>query len=187
MRFHAQKKTDRLEKQFSASAPNQIWVSDVTYFAYNKKMYYICAILDLYSRKVISYKISQKHSSQLITSTFRVAYEERRPAEGLIFHSDRGTQYTAFAFQKLLKTLHVEQSFSPSGKPCHNAVMESFFSSLKREELYRRHYHSVEEFKECVRKYIDFYNMERPHSTLGYRAPNTYESLYFDRQAAKEK
>lgn len=187
MRFHAQKKTDRLGKQFSASAPNQIWVSDVTYFAYNKKMYYICAILDLYSRKVISYKISQKHSSQLITSTFRAAYEDRRPAEGLIFHSDRGTQYTAFAFQKLLKTLRVEQSFSPSGKPCHNAVMESFFSSLKREELYRRNYHSVEEFRECVRKYIDFYNMERPHSTLGYRAPSTYETSYYDRQAEKEK
>ena len=187
MRFHAQKKTDRLKMQFSASAPNQIWVSDVTYFAYNKKMYYICATLDLYSRKVISYKISQKHSSQLITSTFRAAYEERRPADGLIFHSDRGTQYTAFAFQKLLKALHVEQSFSPSGKPCHNAVMESFFASLKREELYRRNYHSVEEFKECVRKYIDFYNMERPHSTLGYKAPNTYEALYDDRRAAKEK
>lgn len=187
MRFHAQKKNDRLGKQFSASAPNQIWVSDVTYFAYNKKMYYICAILDLYSRKVLSYKISQKHSSQLITSTFRSAYEDRRPAEGLIFHSDRGTQYTAFAFQKLLKTLHVEQSFSPSGKPCHNAAMESFFASLKREELYRRNYHSVEEFKECVRKYMDFYNMERPHSTLGYRAPNTYDSLYYDRQSAKEK
>ena len=187
MRFHAQKKTDRLGKQFSVSAPNQIWVSDVTYFAYNKKMYYICAILDLYSRKVISYKISQKHSSQLITSTFRSAYEDRRPAEGLIFHSDRGTQYTGFAFQKLRKTLRVEQSFSPSGKPCHNAVMESFFASLKREELYRRNYHSVEELKECVRKYMDFYNMERPHSTLGYRAPNTYEALYYDRQAVKEK
>ena len=98
LQFQAQKKTDRLRRQFSASAPNQIWVSDVTYFAYNKKMYYICAILDLYSRKVISYKISQKHSSQLITSTFRIAYEERRPADGLTFHSDRGRQYTAFAF-----------------------------------------------------------------------------------------
>lgn len=130
-------------------------------------MYYICAILDLYSRKVLSYKISQKLSSQLITSTFRAAYEERKPAEELIFHSNRGTQYTAFAFQKLLKTLRVEQSFSPSGKPCHNAVMESFFFSLKWEELYRRHYYSAEEFKECVQKYMDFYNMNRPHTTLG--------------------
>ncbi len=100
MRFHAQKKTDKPGKQFFASAPNQIRVSDVTYFAYNKKTHYICAILDLYSRKVISYKISQKHSSQLITSTFRAAYEERRPTDGLIFHSDRGTQYTAFAFSE---------------------------------------------------------------------------------------
>lgn len=82
LRLHAQKKTDMLRMQFSASVPNQIWVSDVTYFVYNKKIYYICAILDLYSRKVISYKVSQKHSSQLITSTFRTAYEERRPAEG---------------------------------------------------------------------------------------------------------
>ena len=64
--------------------------------------------------------------------------------------------------------------------------MESFFASLKQEELYRRHYHSVEEFKECIRKYIDFYNMERPHSTLGYRAPNVHEDLYDDRRAAKE-
>lgn len=187
LQFQAQKKTDRLRRQFSASAPNQIWVSDVTYFAYNKKMYYICAILDLYSRKVISYKISQKHSSQLITSTFRTAYEERRPADGLTFHSDRGRQYTAFAFQKLLKTLHVDHSFSPSGKPCHNAVMESFFSSLKREELYRSNYHSVEEFKESVKKYMDFYNMERPHSTLGYKSPNTYEALYHDKQSEQEK
>ncbi len=187
LQFQAQKKADRLRRQFSASVPNQIWVSDVTYFAYNKKMYYICAILDLYSRKVISYKISQKHSSQLITSTFRTAYEERKPADGLTFHSDRGRQYTAFTFQKLLKTLHVEHSFSPSGKPCHNAVMESFFSSLKREELYRSNYHSVEEFKGCVKKYMDFYNMERPHSTLKYKSPNAYEALYHDKQSEQEK
>ncbi len=90
-----------------------VTVSDVTYFAYNKKTYYMCAILDLYSRKVLCYKISQKHSSQLITSTFRSAYEDRRPAEGLIFHSDRGTQYIAFAFQQLLKTLHVGHPFLP--------------------------------------------------------------------------
>ena len=90
LQFQAQKKTDRLRRQFSASAPNQIWVSDVTYFAYNKKMYYICAILDLYSRKVISYKISQKHSSQLIPSTFRTAYEAAQDAPcGAFFFSFR--------------------------------------------------------------------------------------------------
>lgn len=172
------KKPDRLRTDFSSKAPNTIWTSDVTYFRVGSKMYYICAILDLYSRKVTAYKVSQKHSTQLITSTFRLAYAECHPSAGLIFHSDQGTQYTSFSFQKLLKTLHVEQSFSPSGKPCHNAVMESFFASLKREELYRHIYHSVREFKECVGKYISFYNTKRPHSTLAYKTPDKFESLY---------
>ena len=181
------KKHDKLQTDFSTKTPNQIWVSDVTYFRVGSKMYYICAILNLYSRKVIAYKISQKHSAQLISSTFRTAYTEREPPKGLIFHSDQGTQYTSFSFQKLLKTLHVEQSFSPSGKPCHNAVMESFFASLKREELYRHVFHSVQEFKERVGKYISFYNTERPHSTLGYQTPEAYETIYFGRRAEKEK
>ena len=176
-RFAPKVKKDRIKLNFSASAPNRVWVSDVTYYIQNEKTYYICVIIDLYSRKVIAYKISPKHSSQLITSTFRTAYRERRPTEGLIFHSDRGPQYTSYAMQKLLSSLHVEQSFSPSGKPCHNAVMESFFSSMKREELYRRNYHSVEEFKTCVGKYIEFYNNERPHRTIGYRTPNAYEAM----------
>ena len=180
LKFTPVKKTDKLKMEFSASAPNQVWVSDVTYFKLNNKVYYICAIIDLYSRKAIAYKISLKHSTQLITSTFRAAYKDRKPTKGLIFHSDRGPQYTSHAFQKVLSSLGVEQSFSPSGKPCHNAVMESFFSTLKKEELYRRNYHSVEEFKSYVEKYIGFYNMERPHHTLGYKTPNAYESLVFD-------
>lgn len=156
LQLRSAKKPDRLRTDFSAKAPNQIWVSDVTYFRIDSKMYYICAILDLYSRKVIAHKISQKQSAQLITTTFRLAYVERKPQASLIFHSDRGTQYTSFTVQKLLKTLQVEQFFSPSGKPCHNAVIESFFASLKRKELYRLNYHSVDEFKECVGKYMDF-------------------------------
>ena len=180
VKFTPVRKTDKLKMEFSTSAPNQVWVSDVTYFKLNNKVYYICAIIDLYSRKVIAHKISLKQSTQLITSTFRTAYKERKPTKELVFHSDRGTQYTSHAFQKVLNSLGVEQSFSPSGKPCHNAVMESFFSSLKKEELYRRNYHSVEEFKACVDKYIEFYNMERPHHTLGYKTPNAYESMVFD-------
>ena len=92
----------------------------------------------------------------------------------LIFHSDRGTQYTSFSFQKMLKSFDIDQSFSPTGKPRHNAVMESFFSSLKQEELYRRRFHSVSEFKNSVNNYINFYNNERTHSALNYKSPNTY-------------
>ncbi|WP_110462391.1 DDE-type integrase/transposase/recombinase [Ruminiclostridium sufflavum] len=90
---------------------------------------------EICTRKVIAYKISQKHSTQLITSTFKLVYAERKPENGLIFHSYRGTQYTSHAFQKLLKTCRIKQSFSPSGRPHHNAVMESFFSSMKRRAL----------------------------------------------------
>ena len=180
-RFSPAPKKDRLRMNFSTDAPNQVWVSDVTCYKLNNKAHYVCAIVDIYSRKVVGYKISQRQSTQLITATFKMAYKIQRPEKGLIFHSDRGAQYTSNSFQKLLKTLGIEQSFSPSGKPCHNAVMEAFFSTLKKEELYRRNYHSVEEFKACVEKYIEFYNMKRPHSTLEYKTPNAYESKFFDK------
>ena len=88
--------------------------------------------------------------------------------------------YTAFAFRRLLKTLNVAQSFSPTGRPCHNAVMESFFATLKKEELYRIKYHSVREFEQSVKEYIERYNMERPHVTLRYETPNAYEQTFFE-------
>jgi transposase InsO family protein len=185
LRFNYEKKKDSLKMNFSVKAPNQVWVSDVTCFKLDNKFQYICAILDLYSRRVIACKISQKHSTQLITSTFKLAYAERKPEDGLIFHSDRGTPYTSHTFQKLLKTRHIKQSFSPSGRPHHNAVIESFFSSMKKEELYRTNYHSVAEFKERISQYIAFYNMKRPHATLDYRTPNTYERLFYDKQGQK--
>lgn len=180
-----EKKKDSLKMNFSVNTPNQVWVSDVTYFKLDNKTQYICVIIDLYSRKVIAYKISQKHSTQLITSTFKLAYAERKPDNGLIFHSDRGIQYTSHAFLKLLKTYHIKQSFSPSGRPQHNAVIESFFSSMKKEELYRTNYHSAGEFKKRIKKYIEFYNIERPHATLAYKTPNTYERLFCDKQNQK--
>lgn len=183
LRFNYEKKNDHLKMQFSVHAPNQVWVSDVTYFKFESKFQYVCAIMDLYSRKVISYKISQKHSSQLISATFKQAYASRKPKEGLIFHSDRGAQYTSHAFQNLLKNCGIKQSFSPSGRPHHNAVMESFFATLKREELYRTNYHSLSELKERVEWYINQrYNNERPHSTLNNKSPNTHERLFYNRQ-----
>ena len=181
------KKTDKLKLNFSVSAPNQVWVSDVTYFNYNDRFYYICAVLDLYSRKAIAYKISLKHSAQLISTTFKAAYKERQPSQGLIIHSDRGVQYTSYSFEKLLTSLGVEHSFSPAGKPSHNAVMESFFSSMKREELYRTNYRSVDEFKEGVARYIQFYNNERPHSVIGYKTPNAYETAFYERKIKDKK
>ncbi len=117
--------------------------------------FYVCVIIDLFSRKVIAYKISKKNSTQLITATFKMAHETRQPPSGLIFHSDRGAQYTSHRFQQLLHKHNVEQSFSQPGKPHDNAVAESFFASLKKEELYRRDHPSDRAFQASVASYIE--------------------------------
>lgn len=135
VRESRKRKTDILKMKFAVNAPNEVWVSDTTRFRFDGKVYYICVIIDLFARKVVAHKISLTHSTQLVTATFRQAYAERHPKDGLIFHSDRGSQYISHTMQKLLKTCHTAQSFSPSGSPHHNAVMEAFFASMKKEEL----------------------------------------------------
>ena len=117
-----EKKKNILQQQFSANRPNEIWVSDITCFKLNNRYYYVCVILDLFSRKVVSYKISKKNSTQLITATFKNAWGSRRPEPGLLFHSDRGAQYTSHRFQQILREHAVVQSFSNSGRPHDNAV-----------------------------------------------------------------
>ena len=121
-----------LQQQFHPDTPNSVWVSDITVFKFRDCYHYICAILDLFARKVIAYRVSKKSSTQLVTFTFRQAYSERVPDPGLIFHSDRGAQYTSFSFEKLLQDHQVLQSISRSGRPHDNAVMESFFSYFKK-------------------------------------------------------
>lgn len=176
--WESEKKRNVLQQQFSVSRPNEVWVSDVTCFKLTNRYYYVCVILDLFSRKVISYKISKKNSTQLITSTFKNAWELRRPEPGLLFHSDRGSQYTSYRFQQMLHEHAVVQSFSNSKKPHDNAVAESFFASFKKEELYRRDYASEPEFRKGIDSYIEFYNTRRPHRTLKNRTPCQVEEDY---------
>lgn len=131
-----EKKKNILRQQFSADKPNQVWVSDVTCFKLGGQYLYTCVILDLFSHRVIAHKVSRKNSTQLITATFKMACELRRPEAGFIFHSDRGAQYTSHRFQQLFHEQACMRSCSNSGKPHDNAVAESFFASLKKEELY---------------------------------------------------
>jgi len=173
------KKKNLLHRQFIVNTPNTVWVSDVTEFKVKNYILYTCAIVDLFSRKVVGYKISLRNSTQLITATFKSAFESRGCPAGLMFHSDRGTPYTATSFRKLLHSSNVFQSFSNSGKPIDNAVSESFFSLLKKEELYRRNYRSEKEFRESVAKYIHKYNTERPHGTIKNKSPDQFEREYF--------
>ena len=126
-----------LNQQFTTVRPNEVWVSDITYFRLYNKNYYICVVLDLYARAVIGYRIGKTNSTQLVKSTFRMAYEERQPILPLTFHTDRGGNYRSNTFCSYLKSLEVTQSYSRAHIPYDNSVMESFFSSLKREELYR--------------------------------------------------
>ena len=166
-----ERKKNILQQQFTADQPNQRWVSDVTCFKLRDHYFYICVIIDLFSRKVIAHKISKRNSTQLITAAFKMAYEERQPPSGLIFHSDRGAQYTSHRLQQLLHKHNVEQSFSQPGKPHDNAVAESFFASLKKEELYRKDHPSDRAFQASVASYIEFYNTKRPHCTLKNLTP----------------
>ncbi len=126
------KKQNLLERQFTADHPNQIWVSDITYFKVNDYWMYLCIILDLFSRRIVDYRVSRNASTNLVTSTFRTAFRERGNPSGLTFHSDRGKQYTSAAFTALLQKCEVKQSFSATARPHDNAVAETFFASFKK-------------------------------------------------------
>jgi transposase InsO family protein len=173
-------KPNVLNRRFNASKPNKAWVGDVTCFKLGEKYYFICVIIDLFSRKVIAYRVSRGNSTQLVSATFRQAIEDRKPTGKLIFHSDRGTPYVSNTFRKLLRTHNTVQSLSNSGQPHDNAVSESFFASMKQEELYRGGYSYESALKKGVDKYITFYNTKRPHAAMNYKIPERIEKSYWD-------
>ena len=172
-------KRNLLEREFTAERPNQIWVSDITYFRVNNYWVYLCIILDLYARRIVGYRVSRNASTNLVTATFRNAYQERGKPKNLTFHSDRGKQYTSAAFTLLLQKNGVKQSFSATGRPHDNAVAETFFVTFKKEEAYRREYTSEQSFFKSVEQYIRFYNEVRPHQTLKYQTPQAFEEKYY--------
>lgn len=127
---------------------------------------------------MIAHGVSPKNSTYLVTSSFKRAFQSRSASQQLTFHSDQGAQYTSKAFRKLLRMNKVVQSFSKSGSPHDNAVAESFFASMKREEIYRTQYKSERHFRASIDDYIVFYNVHRPHGTLSYKTPDKFEALY---------
>lgn len=173
---------NKLKRQFFTDAPNKVWVSDITYAKVGMDFVYLCVIIDLYSRKVISYTISENMDTALVIDTFQQAFLLRGNPAGVLFHSDQGTQYTSFQFRKLLKQNGVTQSFSAPGSPYDNAVAESFFASIKKEDFRRNYYPTFDQFQTAVDAYIEFYNDYRPHQRLGQLTPNQAEAEY---QAAK--
>lgn len=165
-------------------APNHVWVSDITHLYVNYKPYYLCVIIDLFARKVIGYKLSSNMELHIVLEPFNEAFEKRgRPCD-LLFHSDQGSQFSSYKFRMHLQNLRVKQSFSNPGCPYDNAVVESFFRSLKAEEVYHKYYATIEEMESSIIEYIDFFNNKRPHQKLGYKTPNQIEEEFFQ---AKKK
>lgn len=171
-------KQNLLKREFSADHPNQIWVSDITYFKVKSYWVYLCIILDLYSRKIIGWRVSRHMSTHLVTATFKATFQERGRPQNLTFHSDRGRQYVSKTLIGLFQQCGVKQSFSATARPLDNAVAETFFSTFKREEAYRKDYTSEQHFRRSVEEYIRFYNEVRPHQTLNYKTPQALEDNY---------
>ena len=169
-----------LAQNFNPSKSNSVWVCDFTYIRVGTRFYYLCAVLDLYARKIIAYKLSKRMDTQLAIDTLDLAVANRGQSSGIIFHSDRGAQFTSKCFRKHLDDLNMIQSFSAKGHPYDNAAMECFFEYLKKEETNRRNYSSLSELQLSLFQYIyGFYNSSRPHSHNNGLSPNQAEDLYF--------
>jgi putative transposase len=167
-----------LAQDFTASAANRKWVTDITYLPTTEGWVYLAVVLDLFSRKAISWAISHSLATNLVASALRQAIESRRP-EGtkLLHHSDRGCQYTSDAYQHTLKTLGIQCSMSRTGCCYDNAVMERFFWSLKHEWTSHDTFDNLEAARLSVFRYIEtFYNSQRLHQTLNYLTPDQFEA-----------
>ena len=169
---------NRIQQKFITEEPNMVWVSDITYVHVQDVLYAIGVIIDLYARKVIAFDVAQTADSAFIQRMFDLAFEMRGKPEGLIFHSDQGAQYTAFEIRKHLRKLGVKTSFSNPGTPLDNAVAESFFACMKREELSHNYYYDLLTLRNDVADYVDFFNNMRPHQKLGMLTPSTAEEMF---------
>ncbi|MEZ6073142.1 MAG: IS3 family transposase [Pirellulales bacterium] len=164
-----------LDRDFTAERPNQKWVTDITYLPTLAGWVYLAASVDLFSRKVVGWAMSDSLATPLVSTALRRAIESRRPHPGeLLHHSDRGCQYTSDDYRKTLKTLGIECSMSRTGNCYDNAVAERFFWSLKHEWTKHETYADLNSARLSVFKYIDvFYNRQRLHQSLGYKTPSS--------------
>ncbi len=167
-----------LERNFKAAAINTKCAADITYIPTEQGWLYFAAVMDLYSRRIVGWSMSERIDSRLVMDALRMAIEQRRPGTGLIHHSDRGIQYACDDFQDILRANGITCSMSRRGDCWDNACMESFFGSFKMEWMAGRQYRDFEEAKKDIFKYVElFYNRRRRHASLGYVSPAEYEEL----------
>jgi len=174
---HKQPVFDNLVKrQFDVEQANQVYASDITYIWTQEGWLYLAVVIDLFSRRVVGWSMSSRMKTQLVCDALRMAIWQRQPEAGLIHHSDRGSQYASKAFRRLLEIHSFKGSMSRKGDCWDNAVVESFFGSLKQERVHWRNYQTRYEAQQDILNYITmFYNSQRLHSYLGYTSPSQYE------------
>jgi len=166
-----------LERAFTVEAPNRVWAGDITYVWTLEGWLYLAVLLDLYSRRVVGWAMSQRITVELTEQALTMALAKRAPTAGLLHHSDRGSQYAATSYQRVLDEYGLIPSMSRKGNCWDNACVESFFGTTKRELVYQRQYATRSEATQDIFEYIEvFYNRQRRHSTLGYHSPAEYEA-----------
>jgi len=169
---------NRLAEAPKATAPNQIWVGDITYIKVGERWLFLAAILDLYSRRIVGWAMSQRIDTPLILNALSMALLHRQPPANLLFHSDRGVQYASGDYRSALAQAGLTASMSRKGNCYDNAAMESFWSTLKMEMVYRRVFLSHSQAKNEIFDYIEtFYNRQRSHSALNYQSPFDFERI----------
>lgn len=165
-----------LEQKFVTEGPNKVWASDITYIQTQEGWLYVVVVLDVFSRRVVGWSMSKRLTAEFVIRALSLAIGGRRPSSGLIFHSDRGVQYACTAFKEVLNQYGFTQSMSRRGNCYDNALVESFFHTLKTEHVYHHRYTTRAEARQSIFEYIEmFYNRVRRHSTLGYRSPVSFE------------
>ena len=167
-----------LNRQFDVSLPNHSWVGDITYIWTSQGWLYLATVMDLFSRQIVGWSLQNRMTKKLVSDALLMAICRRQPSPGLIFHSDRGSQYCSSQFQDLLKAHKIICSMSRKGNCWDNAVMERFFCSLKSERVAFKNYRTREAAKQDIIEWIEmFYNSKRRHSYLGYVSPREYEKM----------
>jgi putative transposase len=178
-------KDNLLARRFAVSAPNRGWVSDITYLWTLEGWLYLAIVLDLFSRRVVGWSLSERLERGLALDALSMALEGRQPSGAMLHHSDRGSQYASQQYQQLLAAHGILSSMSRKGNCWDNAVAESFFATLKIELVYQTQWRTRQEAKSALFEYIElFYNRQRSHSALGYLCPNEFEQRHHDPVAA---
>jgi transposase InsO family protein len=174
-----------LEQKFDATAPDKIWVTDITYIPTEEGWLYLAGHKDIFTKEIVGYAMDARMTKELVSKSLLMAVAYKRNVKGLIHHSDRGSQYCSYEYISLLEQLEIKASMSRKGNCYDNAPMESFWGTLKNELVHHRRYKTRQEAIQEITEYIEiFYNRQRRQAKLGYLSPAAYEQQYYKKQLA---